>query len=136
MTDQPARPFGGEGGFARDLPGPRIPASAGGELTWESTVTAPTEWVPYAYTTGELRAVSARRASSVASLVFGAIGLVLALFGVWGAPLSLVAVVLALVGWRREPMARALWGSGLATGIVALVITAGWLIAIANASAS
>lgn len=132
MTDQYSRSPGVGDEFALDLTRPPVSAPADGQLAWESTITAPTEWVPYAYTTGELRVVAARRTLSTTALVTGALGLLVSLFTIWGAPLSLVAVVLALVATRRERMARARWLPALLVGLASLVIAIVWLVYIVN----
>lgn len=106
----------------------RPPESVDGELSYESTVTAPTEWVPYVYTATEIGAVVTRRMLSVASIVCGTLGLLLAIFGVWGTALSVGAVVLALVARTTERLARTLWIFGFVTGLAGLVIVAGWFV--------
>ena len=114
--------------FRLDLTRP--PAPVEGQLAYESTVTAPTEWVPYVYTNAEIQALTERRELSVASLVCGLIGLLLAVFGVWGILLSLAALVLSLVARRTESMAGGLWIYGLLTGIIGLVLSVGWIVLI------
>jgi hypothetical protein len=104
------------------------PPAADGQLPYDSTITAPTEWVPYVYTESEIRALAARRAVSITALVFALVGLAAAVFGVWGAPLSLMAVMLAFVGRNKEPLAPVVWGWALVAGVVGLLITAGWMI--------
>jgi hypothetical protein len=118
--------------FALDLTRPPVTAPTDGQLAWESTITAPTEWVPYAYTTGELRLVAARRTLSTTALVIGVLGLMVVLFTIWGAPLSLLAVVLALTATQVERPARARWLPALLTGLIGLMIAAGWLVYILN----
>ena len=108
------------------------PPEVTGELDYASTVTAPTEWVPYVYTESELRALARRRAISVASLWFGAVGLAGAVFVVWTAPLSLAAVVLAIWASRTERPAVSIWAWGLGTGLAGLVIAAGWIVLISQ----
>lgn len=98
-----------------------------GVISYESTVTAPTRWVPYVYSERELRAVTDRRALATASAVFGLLGLAGAVFGVWGAPLSLVAVVLALTASVRQRWAWLRWGAGLVSGVTGLLLSAGWV---------
>ena len=110
----------------------RPPETVTGELDYASTVTAPTEWVPYVYTESELRALARRRARSVASLCFGAVGLAGAVFVVWTAPLSLAAVVLAVWASRTERAAVAIWAWGLGTGLAGLVIATGWIVLISQ----
>jgi hypothetical protein len=114
--------------FGVDLTHRPQPPATDGQLPYESTVTAPTEWVPYVYTESEMRALAARRAVSVTALVVALLGLAVAVFGVWGAPLSLMAVILAFVGRNKEPLARVVWGWALVAGIVGLLITVGWMI--------
>lgn len=113
--------------FGLHLTRPRAPAPVDGQLAYESTVTAPTEWVPYVYTDTELRTLAGRRHRSVASLVCGLVGLLIAVFGVWGAPVSLAAIVLALLARTAEPAARTTRVYGLVSGIVGLAIGAGWV---------
>jgi hypothetical protein len=107
--------------------GPSERAPVTGEIPYESTVTAPTQWVPYVYTERELRAVTRRRGLSTASVVVGLLGLTGAVFGVWGAPLSVVAIVLALVASATQRWAWLRWGAGLFTGITGLLLCAGWI---------
>ncbi|TFC87310.1 hypothetical protein E3T24_05315 [Cryobacterium sp. TmT2-59] len=114
--------------FRLDLTRP--PASVEGELDYASTVTAPTEWVPYVYTDTELRAHAERHGLSVAALVFGLLGLLVAIFGVWGAALSLAAIVLAIMARATEHRSGALWVYGLVTGLAGLLIAAGWVLVI------
>jgi len=111
----------------------RPPEEVTGELDYASTVTAPTEWVPYVYTDSELSALSRRRAIAVASLCFGAVGLAGAVLVVWAAPLSLMAVILAVWASRTERAAVAIWAWGLGTGLAGLVIAAGWIVLISQA---
>jgi hypothetical protein len=113
----------------------RLPAGltrppAAGELAYESTITAPTEWVPYKYTTAEIQTHPIRRGLSIAAVVCGVLGMVSGVFVIWGAPLSLAAVVLALVGRFVERRAGALWIFGLVSGIVGLLMAALWFIVI------
>lgn len=117
--------------FRRDLTRPRGPIA--GELDYESTVTAPTEWVPYVYTDTELRSRAGGRGLSVASLVFGLAGLFGALFGVWGAPLSLAAVVLAVMARQSERLGTALWAWGMVAGVAGLAIVIAWIVIISQA---
>jgi hypothetical protein len=116
---------------------PRLPAGltrppAAGELAYESTVTAPTEWVPYVYTTAEIKTHPVRRGLSIAALVCGVLGMLAGIFVIWGAPLSLAAVVLALVARFVERRAGALWVFGLVTGIVGLLMAALWFVVITH----
>lgn len=119
-------------GFAFDLTRRSPPLPADGQLAWESTITAPTEWVPYTYTTGELRLAASRRTLSTASVVTGVLGILGALFTIVAAPLSLVAVVLAVTATQVEPGARARWLFGLVTGVIGLAIATLWLVYILN----
>lgn len=112
--------------FRLDLTRP--PAPPEGQLSWESTMTAPTDWVPYVYTDAQINTVTSRRGFSIASLGCGLLGLLLAIFGVWGVTFSLAAVILALVARTAEPGAKVLWGYGLATGLIGLVIVIGWFV--------
>jgi len=106
----------------------RPPAPAGSQLTWESTMTVPTEFVPYVYTDDEVRRVQSRRRSSVASVACGSLGLLLGLVGVWGVLLALAAVVLAAVARNTEPNARTLWMTGLVTGLGGCALAFGWFV--------
>ncbi len=106
----------------------RPPAPIEGELPYESTVTAPTEWVPYVYTDTETLRIVSRRKLSVASLACGTLGLLLAIFGVWGVALSLGAVVLALIARTTERAARTLSTYGLISGLAGFIIALGWFI--------
>lgn len=101
---------------------------AAGELAYESTITAPTEWVPYVYTTAEIQTHAARRGLSIASVVCGVIGVLAGIFVIWGAPLSLAAIVLALVARFVESRAGALWILGLASGIMGLLMAVLWFV--------
>ncbi|MGY4858011.1 hypothetical protein [Cryobacterium sp. AP23] len=114
---------------------PRLPVAltrppVAGELAYESTVTAPTEWVPYVYTTAEIQTHPARRGLSIAAVVCGALGVLAGIFVIWGAPLSLAAVVLALVARAVERRAGGLWLFGLFSGIVGLMMAALWFVVI------
>lgn len=122
-----------ESGAPRDefnLDFTRPPAPVEGQLDYESTVTAPTEWVPYVYTDSEIQALTERRQLSTASIVCGLLGLLGAVFGVWGMLFSLAAVILALIGRRTERMAGHLWVLGLVAGLVGVAIAAGWIVLI------
>lgn len=119
------------GEFAGDLT--REPAPITGQLDYESTFTAPTEWVPYVYTDAELHTIESRRRVSVAALVCGSIGLVLAVFGVWGAPFSFLAIVFALWARSTERLAAPRWGYGLALGLTGLVFVGIWIAIISAA---
>lgn len=110
----------------------RRPAPAPGELDYASTVTAPTEWVPYVYTESELSAQAGRGGLSIASLVFGLLGLSIAVFGVWGAALSLAAVVLAVMARMTERRSGTVWAYGLVTGLAGLVLAVGWVLIVAQ----
>jgi len=118
---------------AKSAPG--LPAAltrppAAGELAYESTITAPTEWVPYVYTTAEIQTHPARRGLSIAAVVCGVLGVISGIFVIWGAPLSLAAVVLALVARFVETRAGALWIIGLVSGVVGILMAALWFIVI------
>ncbi|PXA68610.1 hypothetical protein [Cryobacterium arcticum] len=99
-----------------------------GELAYESTITAPTEWVPYVYTTAEIQTHAARRGLSVAAAVFGLAGVGVGIFMIWGVPLSLAAVVLALVARFVERRAGGIWIIGLVSGIVGILMGVLWFI--------
>jgi len=101
-----------------------------GELAYESTVTAPTEWVPYVYTTAEIQTHAARRGLGVASVVCGMLGVLSGIFMVWGVPLSLAAVVLALLARFIERGSATLWRVGLGSGIAGILLGAVWLVVI------
>ncbi|GAA3884640.1 hypothetical protein GCM10022381_28520 [Leifsonia kafniensis] len=111
----------------------REPAAITGQLDYESTFTAPTEWVPYVYTDAELQTIESRRGVSVAALVCGSAGLVIAIFGVWGAPLSFLAIVLALWARSTERLATPRWGYSLALGLTGLVFVGIWIAIISAA---
>lgn len=104
------------------------PAPATGELAWESTITAPTAWVPYVYTAAEVHTLTTRRRLSVASLACGGLGLLVGIFGVWGAFLSLAGVILAVLARNTEHRAKLLWGSGLAAGLAGTALGVGWFV--------
>lgn len=130
MDRQERDPVDGQGEFELDLTRPRAPVE--GQLAYESTVTAPTEWVPYVYTAAELQRLASRTGLSVASFVLGGLGLLLAIFGVWGVALSLAAVVLALVAQGSEHLGKTLRVYGLVTGLVGLAIVVLWFVYIAQ----
>lgn len=113
------------------LPGLTRPPDAG-ELDYESTVTAPTEWVPYVYTTAEIKTHTARRGLSVTSVVFGMLGVIAGIFMIWGVPLSLAAVVLALTARVVERRAGGLWLIGLASGLVGILLGVVWFVVITD----
>lgn len=111
----------------------RPPArSPQGQLAWEATETAPTEWVPYVYTEAEVRQVGIRRRLSIGSVVLGALGLIGGVLGVFGLPFAFCAVLLALVARGAERRAGALWVGGLLSGIAGLLLGAGWVYYIAH----
>lgn len=112
--------------FRLDLTRP--PVQVEGELAWESTMTAPTEWVPRVYTDDEIHTVVNRRGFSIASFVCGLLGLLLGIFGIWGATFALAAVILALVGRSLECRAKTWWVSGLVAGVAGLAIAVGWIV--------
>lgn len=126
MSGQHRDPISPADEYRADLTRP--PAPAEGQLAYESTITAPTEWVPYVYTEAEVRGVDVRRRRSIASLVCGLAGLLVGVIGVWGMPLSLAAVLLAVVAWHTERRARSISVYGVVTGLVGLVIGVGWII--------
>ena len=117
--------------FRFDLTRPSAPVE--GELDYASTVTAPTEWVPYVYTDSELSAQTGRGGLSIAALVFGLLGLGIAVFGVWGAALSLAAVVLAVMARITERRSGALWAYGLGTGLAGLILAVAWVLIVMQA---
>lgn len=132
MSNQPPQSAGVGDEFAFDLTRAPVSPPADGQLAWESTITAPTEWVPYAYTTGELRLVAARRRLSTAALVISLLGLLVGLFTIWGFPLSLIGIVLALIAMQVERQARTRWLPALLVGLVGMAIAAVWLVYILN----
>ncbi|TFD95088.1 hypothetical protein E3T61_00115 [Cryobacterium lactosi] len=101
-----------------------------GELAYESTITAPTEWVPYVYTTAEIQTHLARRGLSTAAAVCGLLGVLAGIFVIWGVPLSIAAVVLALVARFVERRAGGLWIVGLVSGLVGILMGALWFVVI------
>ena len=119
-----------EAGTAARLPAGLTRPPVAGELAYESTVTAPTEWVPYVYTTAEIQTHPVRRGLSIAAVVCGMLGVLAGIFVIWGAPLSLAAVVLALVARFVERRAGALWILGLVSGILGLLMAALWFVVI------
>ncbi|WP_104083739.1 hypothetical protein [Cryobacterium sp. Y11] len=110
----------------------RTPAPPGSQLDWASTVTAPTEFVPYAYTEAEVERITGRRRLSIASVVCGLLGLALGVLGVFGLPVALIAIVLALIARITENRARTLWASGLASGLIGVLLAAGWFVYISQ----
>ncbi|MDH6237974.1 hypothetical protein [Cryobacterium sp. CG_9.6] len=106
----------------------RRPAPSGGELAWESTMTAPTEWVPYVFTDAEVHTHTTRRRLSLTSLVCGLVGLLLGIIGVWGIFVSVAAIILALIARTLEYRAKVLWMSGLVAGVVGTVLAVGWFL--------
>ncbi|GAB3121628.1 hypothetical protein [Glaciibacter psychrotolerans] len=125
MTDTRGEQTESNGSFQFDLT--RDPAPITGQIEYDSTVTAPTEWVPYVYASENARLRPAPRAFSIAALVCGTLGLLLGLFGVWGGPLAFIAVMLGLLARNREPLARPRWGYGVATGLIGLAFTGLWI---------
>lgn len=99
-----------------------------GELAYESTVTAPTEWVPYVYTTAEIQTHAARRGVSVAAVVCGALGVLAGIFVIWGVPLSVAAIVLAIVARVLESRAGGLWLVGLGLGVAGILMGVLWFV--------
>lgn len=111
-------------GFTR--PPARPPVA--GELAYESTVTAPTEWVPYVYTTAEIQTHAVRRGLSVAAVVCGVVGVLTGIFMIWGVPVSVAAVVLAVVARTVERRAGALWLLGLGLGVTGILMGVLWFV--------
>ncbi len=101
-----------------------------GELAYESTITAPTEWVPYGDTTAEIQTHAARRGLSVAAAVCGMLGVLAGIFVIWGVPLSVAAVVLALVARFVEHRTGGLWIVGLVSGLVGILMGVLWFVVI------
>jgi len=101
-----------------------------GELAYESTITAPTEWVPYVYTTAEIQTYVARRGLSVAAAVCGVLGVLAGIFVIWGVPVSVAAVVLALVARFVEHRSGGLWIVGLVIGLVGILMGVLWFVVI------
>jgi hypothetical protein len=128
MNGQQPEPIPLADEFGVDLTRRPAPPTTTGQLPYESTVTAPTDWVPYVYTDSEIRALANRKSVSVTAVVFGVLGLAAGVFGVWGAPLALMAVVLAFVGRNKEPLAGVVWGWALVAGTVGLLIAVGWMV--------
>lgn len=60
------------------------------------------------------------------SLVLGLIGLVISIFVGWGFPLSITAIVIGFIARRREPQGRGRALTGIVTGFVGLLCSAGW----------
>jgi hypothetical protein len=89
--------------------------------------------VPYAYTDAEIRTAGTRRGLARSSLACGILGLLLAIFGVWGATLSLVAVILASMARATHHKDGPLWIYGLVSGIAGLAIAIGWVVFITQA---
>ena len=124
----------GVGDYLGDLT--REPAPLTGQLEYESTFTAPTEWVPYVYTDAEIQTIASRRGMSVAALVCGSAGLLLSLFGVWGAPFSFAAILFALMARSMERLATPRWGYSLALGLTGLVFVGIWIAVISGGLAT
>ncbi|MDJ0376099.1 hypothetical protein [Cryobacterium sp. PH31-L1] len=110
----------------------RAPAPPGSQLDWASTVTAPTEFVPYSYTEDEVQRITSRRRLAVYSVICGLLGLGLGVFGVFGLPIALIAITLALIARTTENRARVLWRSGLVSGLVGVLLAAGWIVYISQ----
>ena len=110
----------------------RAPAPPGSQLDWSSTVTAPTEFVPYIYTAAEVERMTGRRRLSIAAMSCGVAGLGLGVIGVFGLPLALIAITLALIARTTENRARTLWLSGLLSGLFGVLFTAGWIVYISQ----
>ncbi|WP_120339388.1 hypothetical protein [Cryobacterium soli] len=101
-----------------------------GELAYESTITAPTEWVPYVYTTAEIQTHAARRGLSVAAVMCGSLSVLAGIFVVWAVPLAVAAVVLALVARVVERRSGGLWILGLVTGLAGILLGVVWFVVI------
>ena len=125
-ADARAAALGVPAGHSRDLTRPPV----AGELAYESTITAPTEWVPYVYTTAEIQTHPARRGLSIAAAVCGVLGVLAGIFVIWGAPLSVAAVVLALVARSVERRSGALWILGLVSGLMGILMAVLWFVVI------
>jgi hypothetical protein len=97
-----------------------------------AAVTAPTEWVPYVYTTAEIKTHPVRRGLSIASVVCGVLGMLAGIVVIWGAPLSVAAVVLALVARFLETRAGSLWIVGLVSGMVGIAMAVLWFVVITH----
>lgn len=110
----------------------RPPAPPGSQLNWESTVTAPTEFVPYSYTEAEMARITGRRKLSIAALICGLVSLALGVIGVFGLPIALMAITLALIARTTENRARTLWLSGLLSGLVGVLLAVGWFVYISQ----
>ncbi|SDM82966.1 hypothetical protein SAMN05216368_102339 [Cryobacterium flavum] len=110
----------------------RPPEPPGSQLDWASTVTAPTEFVPYSYTEAEVQRITGRRRLAVSSVVCGLLGLALGVVGVFGLPIALIAITLALIARTTENRARTLWRSGLVSGLVGVLLAAGWIVYISQ----
>lgn len=123
MTIPPQQP----GNTAAPLNHPRSREPIGNELNWESTVTAPTEFVPYTYTDAEVARITGRRRVSIAAVICGLAALALGIIGVFGLPLALTAIILALIARTTENRARTLWLSALICGIVGVILCIGWV---------
>ncbi|MDJ0347824.1 hypothetical protein [Cryobacterium sp. PH29-G1] len=106
----------------------RPAAPPGSQLDWSSTVTAPTEFVPYTYTEAEVARAISRRGLSVASVICGLVGLALGVIGVFGFPIALIAIALALIARTTENWARTLWLSGLVSGLIGVLLATGWVV--------
>lgn len=122
----PSAPTDDDGFTHPAFTGPHGPTPQG-QLAWEATETAPTEWVPYVYTEAEVRTLGVRRRLSIASVVLGMLGLIGGVLGVFGLPFAFSAVVLALTARVAERRAGALWLGGLLSGAAGLLLGAGWL---------
>ncbi|MFZ4894814.1 DUF4190 domain-containing protein [Plantibacter sp. Mn2098] len=64
---------------------------------------------------------------AVWALVTGIIGLVISIFVGWGFPFSIAAIVLGFLSRQRETTRRGFALTGIVTGFVGLVLSAGWL---------
>ena len=71
-----------------------------------------------------------KKTLSIIALVAGIVGIVLTIFYV-GILFDIVAVVLGVLGRKREPYAKGFWMTGLILGIVGIVISIIYFILIA-----
>lgn len=103
------------------------------QLSWESAAAAPGVWVPDVNSVDgppprASRSPRSMFALAMTSLACGALGLVVGIFGVWGAPLSLAAVGMALGARPRRRRAPMVWVFGLVTGMAGIGMSLLWLL--------